>query len=144
MYTTVKTTTHTTSTKCQYIDKTSARSACCFPTSPQKRENQHRRKSEQADRHVKCMQADKGVVSCPEQVGLDGQALVVDQVMPLAKRAQQKDRSQCDCQKPPQAEGNYSPAPQQSHGEVNRETARQQTNRQEDRNMQHIARLRVR
>ena len=31
MYTTVKTTTHTTSTKCQYIDKTSTRSACsCF------------------------------------------------------------------------------------------------------------------
>ena len=59
MYTTVKTTTHTTSTKCQYIDRTSARSACCLSYIPEERENQYRRKSKQADRYVKRMQADQ-------------------------------------------------------------------------------------
>src|SRR5580692_6011528 len=88
------------------------------------------------------MQAHKGVVSGPKQVILDGQALVVDELTPLSQRAQQKDRSQGDCQKPPEAKGNDSPAPQQSHGEVNREAARQQTDRQKDRSMEHLARLR--
>src|SRR5271168_4508629 len=88
------------------------------------------------------MQADKGVVSGPKQISLDRQALVIDELTPLSQRAQQKDQSQGDGQKPPEAEGNYSPGPQQSHGEVNREAARQQTNRREDRHVEHIARLR--
>ncbi len=140
-YTTVKTTTHTTSTKCQYIDRTSTRSACCFVTSPRSAKISTDRKSQQADGYVKRMQADQGVVGRPKQVGLDGQALVIDQVAPLAKRAGQEDRSQNDGQKPPQGEGNHSPSLEQLDRKVNRQAAGEQADRQKDGSMQHVVRL---
>src|SRR5258706_4315376 len=87
---------------------------------PKKREKRHRRKSKQAGRYVKCMQADQRVVSSPEQVGLDGQSFVVDQVAPLTSGACKKDRSKNDGQKPPQGEGTHLPSAQKPHGKMNR------------------------
>src|SRR5260370_12733082 len=84
------------------------------------------------------MQTDKRIVGCTEQVGLDRETFVVDQVAPLTSRAGEKKRSECERQKPPQSEGANLCVLQRFHGEVNRETTRKQTNREEDRDMQHV------
>src|ERR1700738_3377643 len=84
------------------------------------------------------MQANERIVGCSEQVGLDRKAFVVDQVAPLARCTIEKDRSERKRQKPPECEGaNLSPL-QRLHGKVNRQTARKQTNGEEDRGMQHL------
>ena len=59
---------------------------------PKEREQPTPWQSKKADRHVKRMQADQRVIGCPEQVGLDGQAFVVDQVTPFASRARREKR----------------------------------------------------
>jgi hypothetical protein len=63
---------------------------------------------------------------------------------PLANCACQEDRSQRDCQKPPQSEGPHFSAVQLRRGDVNRQTAGKQADRQEDWNVEDIARLRTR
>ena len=90
----MNTTTQTASTKCQYSEKTSARSLCSGFTFPQKRENHGQSDHEQAHRDVKGMQADERVVGGAKEIRADGQAFVVNQVMPLTARADQKNRAE--------------------------------------------------
>ena len=42
------------------------------------------------------MQTNEGIVGCAEQVGLNGKAFVVDQVVPLASGASEKSRSKSE------------------------------------------------
>src|ERR1700760_4840939 len=59
----------------------------------------HERKNEasdeknQADDHVKRMQADKRVVGCPKKICADRQAIDSDELVPLACGADEKDRA---------------------------------------------------
>jgi hypothetical protein len=69
------------------------------------RENGDRRKSKQTDGYVKCVQTDKGVVSRPEQVGLDRQSLFIDQVVPFASGAGEENGSKGERKQPRQAKG---------------------------------------
>src|SRR5579864_356564 len=78
---------------------------------PKQREDCHRRKSQESGRYVKRMQANQRVISRPEQIGLDGQAFLVDQAAPFSSRARQKDRSQRGSQKPPKGKDMHFSAP---------------------------------
>src|SRR5271156_286822 len=91
---------------------------------------------------MKGMQADERVVSCPEQVCLDCQPVVIDEMAPLAKRGRQKDRSQQDGQEPRKTKRKHPPGPQQFHGNVDCQAAGEQTDRREDRKLENIVRLR--
>src|SRR5260370_16680582 len=102
------------------------------------REQQYRCYGYEAYRDVEGMQTDKRIVGCSEQVGLDRETFVVDQVAPLTSRAGEKKRSKCERQKPPQSEGANLLFLPRFPGPVNRETARKQTNREEDRDIQHV------
>jgi len=107
------------------------------------REDRDRCESKQANRYVKRMQTDQRVVGGTEQIGLEGQAFVVDQVPPLRRRAPEEDRAQDDCEKPPEAESALAPVSQPPDGKVNRQAARQQTNRIENGDVQNIFGLRA-
>src|ERR1700688_1231749 len=89
---------------------------------------------------MESMQTNERIVGGAEQVGLDGKGFVVDQVVPLASCASEKSRSKGECEKPPQCEAADLGALQRFDGEVHRQTARKQTNREENRGMQHVFR----
>ena len=57
-----------------------------------------------AHNHVKGMQSHQRIKRGAEQVGADGQPIVIDQPMPFPRRAQQKDHAQHDGQQPEDAE----------------------------------------
>jgi len=50
---------------------------------------------------VEGMQTDEGIVGCSKEIGLDRETFVIDQVAPLSCCAGEKNRSECECQKPP-------------------------------------------
>src|SRR5713226_9451031 len=101
-------------------------------------EQQYRCDAQQAYRDVEGMQPNERIVGGSEKVGLNRKTFVVDQVAPLTSCAGEKNHSEGECQKPPQCEGTNLCALQRFHGELNRQTARKQTNREEDRDMQHV------
>ena len=57
--------------------------------------------AEQAHRDVKCVQAYERVVRRPEKIGADRQAFVVNQVVPFAARAREKNGAQSHGHEPP-------------------------------------------
>ncbi len=64
--------------------------------------------------------------------------------MPLAGCAAEEDRSECDREKPPQHEGAHSRAAQRGHRKVDGQTAGEQTDREEDRGVEHLLGQRAR
>src|SRR5437899_11458370 len=66
---------------------------------------QYRCHSPHAYRDVEGMQTNERIVGGSEQVGLNRKTFVVDQVAPLKSCAGEKQRSEGECQRPPQCEG---------------------------------------
>src|ERR1700733_10137450 len=60
------------------------------------REYEGERKHDEADDDVARMQADQRVVGCAEEIRLEGQALVVDEVIPLLRGCEEEDRPEYD------------------------------------------------
>ena len=75
---------------------------------------------------------------------MDGQPLFENQPVPFARRAVKKSGSQRNRPEPPVAEGSGAALPDRSYREVNRQTARKQADRVEDRNAQNVFRQRAR
>ena len=103
-YTTVNTTTHTTSTKCQYSESTSMRAACSIPTRPAIPNSEDDAEHDQADGDVEGVQADQRVVGRAEQVRGDRQPVLVDQPVPFLASAVQEQTAEHDRQRPQRQE----------------------------------------
>src|SRR5271163_473274 len=74
------------------------------------------------------MQPNQRIVSCSKQVRMDGQALLVNQAMPLAGGAPEKGSSQRNCRQPADCESKSVALTKAPDGQVDRETAGKQTN----------------
>src|SRR5580698_1762860 len=59
----------------------------------QQRKNQHDRKHGQADDDVACMQTNEGIERGAKEVGADGQAVVINQLLPFEPGTDKKDRT---------------------------------------------------
>src|SRR5580698_5195043 len=108
------------------------------PAKQRKRENE--REAEQADRDVKCVQTHERVVGGAKQVGLDREAFVINQVMPLAGGADEENRAKRDGERPKRRKYSAIHFFQRAKREVNREAAREQANRIENRQLENFAR----
>ncbi len=106
-YTTDSTTTQIASTKCQYSANTPMRCSCSMRDVAQCGENHDDRQASQADDHVRRVQAHQRIKRRAEQVGADGQPFVIDQLIPLARGADDKDQPQHDGEQPPYPEQLY-------------------------------------
>ena len=100
-YTTDSTTTQMASTKCQYMAKTPIRSACSCFTYPRAVKVRMIESPVRPDKDVEGVQSHQRVERRSKQAGADGQSIVVDQPIPLARRAQDEDRTQHNRQQPP-------------------------------------------
>src|SRR5258705_13249193 len=90
------------------------------------------------------MQADQRIVGRAEQVGADGKTYVVDEVMPLTRRAAEEHRAECDREGPPEQEGPRSRVAQRGHRQVDREAAGEEADRENDRGVNDLIRQRTR
>src|SRR5437879_8626418 len=90
------------------------------------------------------MRADQRIVGRAEQVRAEGKTYVVDEVMPLTGRAAEEHRAECDREGPPEQEGPRSRVAQRGHRQVDREAARQETDREDDRGVKDLIRQRTR
>ena len=92
------------------------------------------------DHDVKAMQSDQRVVGGSEQVGADRQSFLIDEPVPFAAGSVKKGRTQrmvSNHQAPKRSD--VTPA-QRSGGEVNRQAAREQTDRVKDRDTENVFR----
>src|ERR1700691_527679 len=89
------------------------------------RENHGQGDRKQTHRDVKRMQPDKRVVRGAEKIRAHRQTFVVNQVMPLAARTDQKNRAESQGQEPPQSKRAHFHLPQRSHGQMDRQAARE-------------------
>src|SRR5271157_3593156 len=85
------------------------------------------------------MQADQGIERGSEKTGTDGQPLVVDQVIPLAGRAQYEDRAQRYGKQPPDPKQPGLSARNGVFRHHNRKAAGEQADRVENRDMKDFA-----
>jgi len=92
---------------------------------------------------VERVQADEGIVGGAEEIGADGEAVVIDEALPFATSFEEEDSAEKESDEPPEAEKVEICFADGSNGGVNRETAREQTNRGEDREMEDFARRRA-
>src|SRR5208282_6510743 len=79
------------------------------------------------------MQSDQRIVSCSKQVRMDGQALLINQAMPLAGGAPKEGSPQRNCRRPADCESKGVALTKAPDGQVDRETAGKQTNGVKDR-----------
>src|SRR6516164_581906 len=86
------------------------------------------------------MQSDKGVVSGAKQVRRYRESLLDNQVTPFQAGRGQKYRAEQEGQAPGHIECRASSFPQIVHGQMDRETARQETDRAKNRKLEHLAR----
>src|SRR5258707_13897423 len=103
-------------------------------------EQRHDRHQSQADDHVQPVQADQRVVRGPEQVGGDGEAVLVDQPVPFLRGAEQERSAERDREQPEPDERAARAALERLAREVDGEAARQQADREQDRRLEHFAR----
>src|SRR5580704_4000682 len=54
-------------------------------------ENEHQQQGAQTDNHVRSMQADQRVERSAEEIGADGQPILVDQLVPLHACSDEED-----------------------------------------------------
>src|SRR5712671_3809162 len=84
------------------------------------------------------MQADERKIGSPKQVGLNGETLVINQVSPLHRSPKQERGSKNKCQRPPPREGADSCIAKRPHSQMNTYAAREQKDREHDRNMKNV------
>ena len=65
-------------------------------TLPASAEDERQRKHDEADDDVRCVQADQRVKGSSEEIGVKGEAVVVDEVVPLLRRGGEEDAAQQD------------------------------------------------
>ena len=94
------TTTHTASTKCQYIESTAMRPGSARSNASGKSEYRDQRKHNQAHGDVKGMQADERVIGCSKQVRRDCESVFIDQPVPFHGRAVEEQAAQGNGQQP--------------------------------------------
>ena len=113
---------------------------CVLFSSPARaRENEHQRKHHQSHQNVRRVQSHQRVEGCAEEIGLDGQAFVVNKVVPFAP-GRDKERLFPAAPWLPVRGVQWRRFPLRSaHGEVNGNAARKQANGTEDRHLQHFA-----
>jgi len=92
---------------------------------------------------VERVQADEGIVGGAEEIGADGEAVVIDEALPFATSFEEKDSAEKQGDEPPETEEAEICFADGSNGGVNRETAGEQTNRGEDGEMEDFARRRA-
>ena len=90
------------------------------------------------------MQSNQRIVSCSKQVRMDGQALLINQAIPLAGGAPEKGSPQRNCRQPADCESKGVALTKAPDGQVDRETAGKQTNGVKNRCVKNFFRRRSR
>src|SRR5258708_31408449 len=98
-----------------------------------KSEHRNDRKHDETCGDVKRVQPDKRVICCPEQVGRDGQPVLVDQPVPFLRRTKEEQTTQCNGEQPESKECECNAARYKLRRQVNGQAAGQQANGVEDR-----------
>src|SRR5215469_1939428 len=114
----------------------------CLVYLARERQKHYQRQPHQTRGHVKCVQPHQRVIGGAEKIRRDCQSPLVNQAMPLAGRAHQKNRAQRQCDKPENPERADVPPLECSHREMDGQAAREQANRGDDGNLQHLPRHR--
>jgi len=89
---------------------------------------------------VERVQADERIVGGAEEIGADGEAVVIDEALPFATSFEEEDSAEEEGDEPPETENVEICFADSSNGGVNGEAAGEQTNRGEDGEMEDFAR----
>ena len=141
-YTTVNTTIHTASTKCQYQDTISTRSACAGLSAPDQANAAAEAEHDEPDDDVGGVQAHERIEGRPEEIGADRQVLPIDQAVPLPRRAGEEDRAQRHGHGQPAPAAPHVPPRERARAERDEDAARQETDGAEHGQLEHLARIR--
>ena len=102
-------------------------------------EKQNREKADEPDGDVERVESNKGVIGGTEEIGGDGESLVVDEVMPFATGSDKKDRAEDKSEEPPEAERVVIRLAKTGDGEMNGEAAGEKANGSKDGKFENFA-----
>src|SRR3984885_8537344 len=103
-----------------------------------KRKRESEREHDKTDYYVGRVQADQRVIRRAKEVGLDGEAFIVNEVIPLFGGGGQKDGSQQNGDREMERGGAVVLFAQRTDGEVNEDAAREQTDGAEDGELENL------
>src|SRR6202044_1486770 len=96
----------------------------------------------QSHNDVTRMQSNQRIEGGPKKIRLDRQADIMNQVIPLTRRRQQEDRTQQNRHRQKTLKHSPLRLTQRAHRKMNRDAARKQANRTQNRQLQHLRRRR--